>query len=223
MFNQKIKEEQIVGKDIDIGFMELLASKVCHDLISPIGAIANGVEFLEEMGADADDEVTGLIKFSALQASAKLQAYRMAYGAGGGDVSIKPEDVHKSFGKFIELDKKITQDWDPHAPLGPEERASGFSKMLMCALILCVECLPKGGKISVSEAGNNLTRFVAEGDDAALKPPMDSALNHSMPRDSLEPRYVHAYMCGLMADQYGFELKLDSAESGKVEFILKSP
>ena len=208
---------------IDLGFLELLSSKICHDLISPIGAIANGVEFMEEMGADADEEVTGLIKFSATQASAKLQAYRMAYGAGGGDVSIKPEDVHKAFGKFIELDKKIMQDWDPYAPLGPEERASGFSKLLMCALLLSVECLPKGGTIKVSEGGNNITLIRAEGPDAALKSPMDAALDNSMDRDSIEPRYVHAYMTGLLAKNYDFELKTNASGTDFVEFALISP
>ena len=209
-------------KTIDISFMELLASKICHDLISPIGAIANGVEFMEEMGG-ADDEITDLIKFSALQASAKLQAYRMAYGAGGGDVSIKPEDVHKSFGKFIELDKKITQDWDPHGSLGPEERSAGFSKMVLCALLLSVECLPKGGAIKIFAGGNNETIIRAEGNDAALKPPMDSALDQSMDLESVEPRYVHAYMSGLLAKTYGFELKLKHEGSGFVEFLLISP
>lgn len=212
-----------MGKNIDIAFMELLASKVCHDLISPIGAVANGVEFMEEMGPDAGEEATNLIKFSALQATAKLQAYRMAYGAGGGDVSIKPEDVYNSFAKFIELDKKITQEWDPYGPLGPEERAAGFSKMLMCALILCTECLPKGGVIKVEEAGSNLTKFVASGPDAALKEPMAAALDHSMASDALEPRYVHAYMCGLMGQEYGFELNFDGHEGDNVTFLLKSP
>ncbi|HRQ61461.1 MAG TPA: hypothetical protein PLO23_08135, partial [Alphaproteobacteria bacterium] len=98
---------------IDIHVLELLASKICHDLISPVGAVANGVEFLEDMEIEGADDILGLINFSAKQGSAKLQAYRMAYGAGGADSSIKPEDVHKIFGSFIALDEKVKQDWDP--------------------------------------------------------------------------------------------------------------
>lgn len=212
-----------MGQQIDSAFLEILASKICHDLISPIGAVSNGIEFMEEMGADAVDDAIDLLKFSASQASAKLQAYRMAYGAGGGDVSIKPEDVHKSFGKFIELDKKITQDWDPYAPLGPEERSEGFSKMLMCALLLCCEGLPKGGTISVTKAGEDLTAITAQGDGAGLKPPMIQALANNMDQATLEPRYVHPYMCGLMAKKYGFELSASKNEDGLVELHLKSP
>ncbi len=208
---------------VDIDFLELLASKICHDLISPIGAVANGIEFMEEMGADAGPDAIDLVKFSATQASAKLQAFRFAYGAGGGDVSVKPEEVHKSFGKFIELDKKITQEWDPHGPLGVDERPAGFSKLLMCALLLAVECLPKGGKITITAAGDNLTSIKAVGDDAALKPPMDRALSNEMPRENLEPRYVHAYLTGLFVSEYSFGLKLASSGDGFVDFHLSSP
>ena len=71
-----------------------------------------------------------------MQASGKLQCYRMAYGAGGADTSIKPEDVHKIFSLMIESDGKVTQNWDPYAPIGPEDRPPAFAKILMCALIL---------------------------------------------------------------------------------------
>jgi histidine phosphotransferase ChpT len=84
------------AKPIDVAMLEVLASKICHDLISPIGAVNNGVELIEDMGPDAGPEATALIAFSAQQASAKLQAFRMAYGIGGADSNIKPEDVHKA-------------------------------------------------------------------------------------------------------------------------------
>lgn len=208
---------------IDIDFLELLSSKICHDLISPIGAIANGIEFMEEMGDDAGPEALELLKFSATQASAKLQAFRLAYGAGGGDSSVKPEEVHKAFGKFIELDKKITQDWNPHGDLGVEDRPNGFSKLLMCLLLLCAECLPKGGKITIAAAGTNLTSIKAEGTDAALKPPMDRALSNEIAKENLEPRYVHAYLTGLLAKEYSFTLAPASHSETHIEFHLTSP
>ena len=72
-----------MSKQIDTHVLEILASKICHDLISPIGAVNNGVELMEEMGPDAGPEATGLIAYSAHQASAKLQVFRVAYGVGG--------------------------------------------------------------------------------------------------------------------------------------------
>ena len=67
-----------------------VASRICHDLISPVGAINNGVEFMEEMGEDPEQrkDALGLISHSASQASAKLQAFRIAYGAGGRDNNV---------------------------------------------------------------------------------------------------------------------------------------
>jgi histidine phosphotransferase ChpT len=215
---------QTSPQSVDLEFLELLASKICHDLISPIGAISNGIEFMEDMGAQVDDDVIDLLRFSSTQASAKLQAFRMAYGAGGGDVSVKPEEVHKCFGKFIELDKKITQNWDPHGDLGFAEPREGFSKMLMCLLLLSCECLPKGGKISILSAGGaNKTLVKAEGEDAALKPPMDQALSHQIAKHNLEPRYVHAYTTGLMAKKYGYKIEyVKPLQGGVVEFILSA-
>src|SRR5688500_6225011 len=88
--------------------IELLARRICHDLVSPVGAINNGVEFMEEMG-DAPEqrkEALGLISHSASQAAAKLMAFRIAYGSGGRDANIKPEDVQKAFSQLITADGK---------------------------------------------------------------------------------------------------------------------
>jgi histidine phosphotransferase ChpT len=212
-----------MAKMIDLGLLELLASKICHDLISPVGAMANGVEFLEDMGGEISDDILELIKFSAGQASGKLQAYRMAYGVGGGDPSIKPEDVYKVFDQLIRLDNKIKQDWDARAPLGPMDRPAGFSKILMTTLILCVECLPKGGTIKVKGETENRIIVSAEGDDAALKPPMDKALDGTIRAESLEPRYIHAYISGLISGYYGFKIERGAQKNNHVEFIITVP
>lgn len=126
--------------------LELLASRICHDLISPVGAVNNGVEFMQEMGTDAGEEALNLIAHSAAQAAARLQAFRLAYGAGGRDPSVKPEDVHETFGELIGGDGKIKQDWNPHGNLGFAERPVGYCKMLMAGLMLAQECLPAAAR-----------------------------------------------------------------------------
>lgn len=208
---------------IDIHVLELLASKICHDLISPVGAVANGVEFLEELEIEGAEDVVNLIQFSAKQGSAKLQAYRLAYGAGGSDTSIKPEDVHKLFGSFIELDNKIKQDWDPYGPLGPEERAPGFCKLLMCHLLLGVESLPKGGTISVQTGGANETLIRAEGENCGLNDEAKQALSKVLHIDMLSPKKMHAQMTLLLSQKYGFESALAEEGEGFSVFQLKSP
>lgn len=208
---------------IDIHVLELLASKICHDLISPVGAVANGVEFLEELEIEGADDIVELIQFSARQGSAKLQAYRLAYGAGGADTSIKPEDVHKMFGAFIALDKKIEQDWDPYGPLGPEERAPGFCKLLMCGLLLGVESLPKGGVLRVMAGGANETLIRAEGTDCAIKPDCRKALTSVMAAEALTPKQMHAQTTLLLCQHYGFQIAVQEDGDGFVVYALTSP
>ncbi len=207
---------------IDTGILEILASKICHDLISPIGAVNNGIEFLEDMGPDAGKEVTDLIAFSAGQASAKLKAYRMAYGAGGADDSIKPEEVHQAIQDIVGAEDKITQEWDPYGDLGYEDRPKAFCKMLVCALLLGMDSMPKGGTLGVS-AGKNSgeTLVTAKGEDASIRENSGSALTLALPRESLEPKYVHAYMTGLLGQAYGYSFEIENAGTDSVEITIK--
>ena len=211
----------------DTHILELLSSKICHDLISPIGAVNNGVELLEETGADSGeeerDEVAGLIAFSAQQASGKLQAYRMAYGAGGADTAIKPEDVYNIFEALIGGDGKIKQNWDPHVSIGPEILPSGFCKLLISCMILGIDCLPKGGTITVAPGESNQVAIKASGEDAGFKDDVPTALSLAIPHEKLEPKIIHPYVTGLMAKSYGFEISTQEESGDFVQITLTSP
>lgn len=205
----------------DTKLLELLASKICHDLISPIGAIANGVEFMTEMGEDAGEEVTDLIAYSTAQASAKLQAMRMAYGFGGADQSIKAEDVHKIFSSYIDGESsRLSHDWDPYALATP---VVGSSKMLMCGLLLITEGLPKGGKISVIQEDANTVKIFASGDNAGLRDGLYEALKQQTPVKDMQPKQVHAALFGLMADNYGYTLFVDETETDTITLLITRP
>lgn len=195
----------------DVKLLELMASKICHDLISPIGAVSNGVEFLEEMGADAGEEVTSLIGFSATQANAKLRTLRMAYGLGGADDSIKAEDVHKTFGDFIGGEERIKQDWDAYADLGIEN-CKGRAKIMLNAMLLISEALPKGGIVKVKGDGDSLL-ITAEGENAHFRDGYVHALEHRISVDDLDPKLVHAYVTGLLSKHYGFSIDVDETQN----------
>jgi len=214
-----------MSTSVDIGILELLASKVCHDLISPIGAVNNGIEFLEDMGPDAGKEVTDLIAFSAGQASAKLKAYRMAYGAGGADDSIKPEEVHLAIQDIVGAEDKVTQDWDAYGDFGyGDDRPKAFCKMLICGLILAMDSMPKGGTLHVGagkESGQTL--ITANGEDASIREQSGEALTLAMSREGLEPKYMHAYMTGLLGMAYGYSFSIINADTGSVEITIVHP
>lgn len=205
----------------DLHLLEVMASKICHDLISPVGAVSNGVEILSEMGPDADADVTNLIAFSAAQAAAKLKALRLAYGQGGADASIKPEDALKAFADFVAGDGRITlSPTPPGVTLGGAVGTTGLAKMLICALLLMAEGLPKGGTITLEPTAEAHTIVLkASGDNAGLKDELKSALAGQTPSETLKPKQVHAAITGLLAAHYGFALSLP--ESSDHTFILK--
>lgn len=209
------------SEPLDTTILELLASRICHDLISPVGAVHNGVEFLEEMGVEGGNEAIGLIAHSAQMATARLQAFRLAYGAGGRDPNIKPEDVHTTFEDLIKGDGKITQEWDPHGPLGfGDDRPVGLCKMLMGVLMLAQECLPKGGNITVGPGDNNQAVITATGQDALVREQVDEALARTIEVDNLDPRLVHPYALSVLANHYRFEIRIAEKRADAVVYNL---
>jgi len=198
--------------------IELISSKICHDIISPVGAIANGIEILEEMGAD--DDVTSLISFSTEQANAKLKLLRMAYGMSGSDTNIKIEDIHKTFGNFISGDNRITQSWDSMLNIGFEP-AKGFPKLLLCCLIMVSESLPKGGDISVSVDGENTIVITGKGDNAGFKEGYIDSLENKISIADLTPKLIHPYISGIFSKKYNFEISYNDDLSNIISLRLK--
>ncbi len=208
----------------DAAVLELLASRICHDLISPVGAINNGVEFLSEAGPDEQEDGLDLISHSAAAAAAKLQVFRIAYGAGGRDPNIKPEDVQRAFAALVSADGKISQLWDPFGPLGPEKPyPQAFCKMLMVGLMLAQECLPKGGAVAARAGEKNETLFIAEGTGATVRENVAEALAQSIAVSDLDPRLVHPFAIGVLAEHYGYKITLKEKTDGKIVFSLLSP
>src|SRR5271167_3523685 len=158
-----------VSGPIAIGALDLaalLCSRVCHDLISPVGAIVNGIEVMEE---DKDEETKtfalDLIKKSALQASAKLQFCRLAFGAAGSaGAQIETGDAERVARGLIE-DGKTTIAWNLPRELVAKNRV----KLLLNMLVIAVGTIPRGGTLTVDPAGTGF-RVTAAGLNARVTP-----------------------------------------------------
>src|SRR5271166_5948702 len=132
-----------VSGPIAIGALDLaalLCSRVCHDLISPVGAIVNGIEVMEE---DKDEETKvfalDLIKKSAYQASAKLQFCRLAFGAAGSaGAQIELGDAEKVARGLLD-DGKISIVWNLPRELVAKNRA----KLLLNMLLVGAGAIPR--------------------------------------------------------------------------------
>lgn len=216
---------ETVPKNNTASVIELLASRICHDLVSPVGAIGNGVEFMEDVGDDAEQrqEALNLISHSAAQANAKLMAFRIAYGAGGRDPNIKPEDVQKAFSQLISADGKISQTWDPYGNLGPKPLPYAYCKMLMCTMMLAMECLIKGGYISVRPGEGDQTIVIAEGNNVLLRDNVEAALAQELTAEELDPRLVHPFAIAVIASHYGYKISVKSKMEDRVTFVIDCP
>lgn len=205
--------------DPSLTILELLASRICHDLISPVGAVNNGVEFLQD--ADPADMKDGLdlIAYSAAQASAKLQAFRLCYGAGGRDPNIKLDEVHRIFGEYLGGASRIKQDWDPKA-VAFDDMPVALPKILLGTLILCTEIMPRGGIITVSRQETGYLKVTPTGQDVAPRPNMDKALDGTIHPDILDTRLIHTRILGMMLETYNLSIEPDS-EGDILSFIIR--
>jgi len=89
----------------------LLCSRLCHDLIGAVAAIANGVELVhEDAGADTREQALGLIAFSAEELSRRIQFYRLAFGAPGGGADIEIKEARRVAVGLLAAGK-VALDW----------------------------------------------------------------------------------------------------------------
>ena len=205
----------------DTKILELLASKICHDLISPVGAISNGIEILEDLGPNDSEEVTALIASSTTQANAKLKTLRMVYGLGGADETIRISDIHGLFGEFIESEKRLSQDWDPHHDFAIDSKP-GRAKMLLAVLILISENLPKGGVLSVAHGDDNAVLVTGKGENARFQDDFFDIITQNINENDITPKHVHTYVTGLLAKNYGFEITINNTSNDFICLRLKS-
>jgi histidine phosphotransferase ChpT len=200
---------------ISIGALDLaalLCSRVCHDLISPVGAIVNGLEVLEE---DKDEETKtfalDLIKKSAGQASAKLQFCRLAFGAAGSaGAQIELGDAEKAARGLIE-DGKTTIVWNVARELVPKNRA----KLLLNMLMVGVGAIPRGGTLTV-EPFDGGYRVTAAGLNARITPATAELLGGS-PTQPVDAHAIQPFYAGILARDCG--LTLSAAPEGETVVV----
>jgi len=195
----------------------LLCSRVCHDLISPVGAIVNGLEVLEEEKDESTKEFAlDLIKRSAATASAKLQFCRIAFGAAGSaGAQIDLGDAEKVARGFLEDDKtKIA--WNlPRALV-----AKNLVKLLLNLLIIAGQAIPRGGKITVDPVGSGDSigfKVSAAGTNAKIPPAVPPLLTGELGGETVDAHRIQPFYAGLLAKACG--LKATVAMDGEAVVV----
>jgi len=151
-----------MGQKMQDNLTELISSRICHDLISPVGAIGNGLELMEAMGSASPElELVGL---SAQSAQAKLKFFRVAFGASNGAMIGGPEAQRVAADMFAagRITVGFASDWG--------ERERGLVK-LFYLLLLCVESsLPRGGLMACAPTESG---WKIEVSNVVVSPPKD--------------------------------------------------
>ena len=197
----------------DMDLSALLVSRVCHDVISPVGAIANGLEVLE----DEDDEemkkvAMDLVRRSAKQASAKLQFCRIAFGAAGSAGAHVDMNEAGDLARGFVGEEKVKLDWQ--APR--ETRPKAEVKLVLNMLLMGMSAVPLGGLVTVAGDGNTFT-VTAKGDGARIPEKTAAVMDGKVESEELDARLVQPYYSMRLADQAGFSLH-GAVEPGLVTF-----
>lgn len=138
----------MIEKD-ELRLVELIAARISHDLVGPVGATVNGVELLGD-GEVADPEVVRLIGHSARQASRRLQVFRAIYGTAGALPAGAPfAAANALLAGMLEGEKVVCAPWSAVAAIEAAAGRAGARVALLAAFLL-VEALPRGGEIRLS-------------------------------------------------------------------------
>ena len=192
----------------DLYVTELLCSRLCHDLVSPVGAINNGVELLEESGPGTIAEALALISQSGQRAASRLRCFRLAYGAAGGQATVSLGEVRDVALSYLD-GGKVTLEWPNGEPALTEEMPRGTAKLVLNLVMFAEEVLGVGGVVSVSLSAPSRPDSVtitATGRAAKLSEEAAAALDGRTEPGELTARTVHAFVTGQFARHYGLPM-----------------
>ncbi len=193
----------------------LLCSRVCHDVISPVGAIVNGLEVLDD---EKDEEMrqfaVDLIKRSANTASARLQFCRLAFGAAGSaGASIDTGDAEKVVRGLMEDDKtKIS--WNVPRVLMPKNKV----KLVLNLCLIAQAAIPRGGEIQVTITGDDgvSMHVAARGLNAKLAHHVPALLAGSPENGSVDAHGIQPFYTGLVARESSMHVSVEASAEAVV-------
>ena len=181
----------------------LLCSRVCHDVISPVGAINNGLELLDEGGSDAD--ALDLIRTSALNASVRLKLARLAFGASGSvGASIDTGEAEKAAREFAAAEKKTEITWSGPRLIIPKTKV----KLLLNLFLVAYGSIPRGGTVDVTlENPETDTKFIMSAKGRMMRlPPKFMEINSGQVEEAIDAHTIQPYYTVMLADEAGMQL-----------------
>ncbi len=195
----------------DLRLTSLLCTRLCHDLVGPVGAMNNGMELLSDTTGGLETDVIDLLRRSAGEAARRLRFFRAAYGVPGRTGDDGGIAEARTVAQTFFEESKITLDWPGDTP-PPAAAADARSIQLLLNMVLCAaETLPRGGKIAVrSSAGaDGVTMSVAAAGPAIkVSDALRTALAGTGDFETLDARSVQPFLMARLAAATGANLGL---------------
>ncbi|WP_243612798.1 histidine phosphotransferase family protein [Shimia aestuarii] len=161
----------------------LVGSRICHDLISPVGAIGNGLELIT-MSGDATGPEIGLISGSVSNATARIRFFRIAFGLASGNQLVPELEIRTILADSYH-ESRISLDWLVEGAVArPELRA------VFLALLCAETALGRGGVLSILRQASGIWQVVALSDTLTLKESSWQAIETGLPPEGLTPNEV---------------------------------
>jgi histidine phosphotransferase ChpT len=196
-----------------IDFASLLCSRLCHDLVSPIGALTNGVELL----ADENDpamraQCMSLLEDSARQAANRLKFFRLAFGAGGGyGAEVDVREIKAAIEGLFSPDK-VRLEWMVPAATLPKSAV----KTLLNLALLAGEALLRGGTLSLAAESTSTHIEIgvkAEGPRTLLSDDLRLALRGKLPVEQVDARAAPAALVAELVEAHHGQLQIAPSET----------
>ncbi len=188
----------------------LLCSRVCHDVISPVGAIVNGLEVLEEeKDAEMRAIATDLIKKSARTASNKLQFCRLAFGSAGSAGAFIDTGDAEQVARNLLSDDRTRLEWNAPRALMPKNKV----KLILNMCLIGAAAIPRGGvlRIDVTGEGDEASLSVsASGPNMRLASGIPLLLQGEPENGSVDAHGIQAFYTGLIARAAGLDVRAES-------------
>ncbi|MFQ6548041.1 histidine phosphotransferase family protein [Aestuariibius sp. 2305UL40-4] len=183
-----------------------VGSRICHDLVSPLGAIANGLELLEMSGVAPSQELE-LIRDSVANANARIRFFRIAFGAAGDGQSVDPRELREIL-DLIEKGGRLRYRWDA---VGEVTRTE--ARIVFLALLCLETALAFGGEISLARREDGTWRLLAEAPKLRYEAELWSTMAGPLGADVTAPGLVQFSLLPLLLSEAGRRLNIDQAET----------
>jgi histidine phosphotransferase ChpT len=197
-----------------VDLASLLCSRLCHDLMSPVGALNNGIELLaDEQDPDMRDKCLELLADSARASANKLKFFRLAFGAAGGfGEEIDTHEAQAALAGLFGAERRIELGW----MVAGDRLPKGAAKLLLNLAMLAGDALVRGGRLDVGgETRDGSIELVirAEGPRILLDPALRETLVKGSSAGAVEPRAAGAWLAHSLAAEAGGTIQLSDPDS----------